>query len=230
MQANFDKSSDTMSLYLTYDAAKPTDCDEAARLVDAFNKAAEKSNSGAFGAFAPLALLGMTANMPKGEKTPGTVTDGIQTAIKATDGKTPYDRGFRNALRYAQWLVDGTVPQYERPAWGNEHADSDATVGFYWEPHCNRPGFDLRWREYPGCDANRVCNLRYGAAGVYCCLTLHEGNEDVSPGDVEIEATDMNEAKAEVVRRVREKIDSEFRYWRDRAKAWRAVKETEAVQ
>lgn len=41
MNANFDKYCDSMSLYLDYDAAKPTDCEEAARLVAAFFKAAE---------------------------------------------------------------------------------------------------------------------------------------------------------------------------------------------
>lgn len=114
MNVSFDKSSDTMSLYLTYDAAKPTDCDEAVRLAEAFRKATEPK---------PMdpQTASMWATLIKGVFGPGFY---IQTAIKATSGDTPYDRAFRNALRYAQYLVNGTVPQYEGPTLGNEHSDT----------------------------------------------------------------------------------------------------------
>ena len=102
MNATFWKFHDGMSLELDYDAAKDEDCTEAARLVEAFMSAARKA--------AEEDII-----WPRIDP-----SDGIQTAIKATCGKTDYDRGFRNALRYARWLVDGTVPEYEPPTWGNE--------------------------------------------------------------------------------------------------------------
>lgn len=105
--------------------------------------------------------------------------------------------------------------------------DFEDKIGYLWEESSSVRGYALRWREHPGGDANRVCNLYYdGVDGHYHTKTVCEGNEDISPENGIIHAFGMKQAMKEVERRVQERLSEDAKHSKKRLDAWRPANMT----
>lgn len=108
-------------------------------------------------------------------------------------------------------------------------SNSDFTdkIGYLWEESASGRGYDLRWRDYPGGDANRVCNLYYdGVEGYYHVKAFHEDNAGIPPKDCTIRALGIKQAMAEVEQRVKKHLQEAAAYSKTRLDKWKPANQT----